>query len=429
MAALDALAASHWAATAKETFGAPQLIGDHVVDVAIIGGGILGVFTALRLAEAGVSVALVEAGKIGAGASGRNGGLVVPSLPRLSPDAAIARLGTHGKGLVRMIAGGADTVFSLIKQHAIACDGTQAGWLNPAHGPSLVDGLKVRCRAWANAGAKVRFLEADEARERIGSPHFFGAILDETGGHMNPLAYARGGARAAAATGALVFEQSPAVAVTAECGRWLVRTPGGTVRCRALLQATNGQPPGVGTGDDAATVPLSVHQMVTQIWPDEVRRSVLGGGEALSDTRHHLFAIRWTADGRLGIGGMAPLGEISARARVAKVAARRLAGVFAHLEGARIQGHWRAHAMLTGDFLPRLHQLGERRYAVSACNGRGIVMATVLGAALADVFAGKTTAFPLRPAPPSPIRFRSLAGWVPKLLLPFATAADKRAER
>lgn len=429
MAALDALAASHWAATAKETFSAPPLTGEHTVDVAIIGGGILGVVTALHLAQASVSVALVEADRIGAGASGRNGGLVVPSLPRLSPDAAIARLGGHGETLVRMIARGADTVFSLIEQHAIACDGVQAGWLNPAHGPSLVDSLKARCTAWAHAGAKVRFLAAGEAREWIGSPHFFGAILDETGGHMNPLAYARGGARAAAAAGALVCEQSPAVTVTAEAGAWVVRTPGGTLRCRTLLQATNAQPPGIGTADNAAAIPLSVHQMVTQVWPDEVRRAVLGGGEALSDTRHHLFAIRWTADGRLGIGGMAPLGEINARARVAKVAARRLATVFAHLQGARIEGHWRAHAMLTGDFLPRLHQLGERRYAVSACNGRGIVMASVLGAGLAEVIAGKTTAFPLPLAPPSPIRFRSLAGWVPKLLLPLATVADKRAER
>ncbi|MEM8854306.1 MAG: hypothetical protein AAGD34_11445, partial [Pseudomonadota bacterium] len=195
------------------------------------------------------------------------------------------------------------------------------------------------------------------------------------------------------------------------------------------LQATNGQPPGVGTADAAATIALSVHQMVTQVWPAAVRQAVLGGGEALSDTRHHLFAIRWTADGRIGIGGMAPLGEIGAKARVARVAARRLAGVFAPLEGARIEGHWRAHAMLTGDFLPRLHQLGARRYAVSACNGRGIVMATLLGTALADVFAGKSATFPLPPATPAPMRFRSLAGWVPKLLLPLAIVADKRAER
>ncbi|MEM8854104.1 MAG: FAD-dependent oxidoreductase, partial [Pseudomonadota bacterium] len=178
MPPLDALAASHWTATAKETFRTHHLTTDLAVDVAIIGGGILGTVTALHLAEAGVSVALVEAGRIGSGASGRNGGLVVPSLPRLSPDDAIARLGSHGKGLVGMIARGADSVFALVERHAIACDGVQAGWLNPSHGKSLVEGLKARCAAWAKAGAKVRFLEADEARERIGSPHFHGAIFD-----------------------------------------------------------------------------------------------------------------------------------------------------------------------------------------------------------------------------------------------------------
>ncbi len=427
---MRAQSANHWTLTARETFEAPRLSGDVRADVAIVGGGILGLSTALALAEAGVSVVVVEAARVSHGASGRNGGLVVPSLPRVSPQAAVAALGADGERLVAMVAKGANTVFELIARHGIDCDAVQSGWLNPAHAPSLVEGLRTRCEAWKAAGADVALLGAEETRARVGSQRYHGAILDRSGGHLNPAAYTRGLARAAVAAGAGVFEETPATAIREADGGWVVETPGGTLRARTVLQATNAQPERLHDADTRAVVPLVVYQMVTNVLSDAARAAVLPGGEAMSDTRNNLFSVRWTADGRLGTGGMAPVTQLAGAARVARTAERRLAEIFPVLEGTVIERTWTGRASLTGDFLPRVMTLGPRRYSVVACNGRGLVLTTNLGRALAAAFAaGDDAPLPLAARQPRPIHARALAAKVPQMLLPLGSLADIRAER
>ena len=202
--------ASLWAATARERADYPALEADLQADVAVIGGGILGLSTALALAEAGRSVVVLEAAEIGAGASGRNGGLVVPSLPRVGPDDVLRRLGElRGGSFIRTVLGAPAEVAGMIARFGIACGFTQAGWLNPAHGPAMVAGLERRLAAWQLFGSPATLLSRAQARARIGSDAFFGAIADPTGGHLNPLDYTRGLARAAHAAGARVFAESP----------------------------------------------------------------------------------------------------------------------------------------------------------------------------------------------------------------------------
>jgi glycine/D-amino acid oxidase-like deaminating enzyme len=376
-------------------------------------------------------VTVLEAATVGAGASGRNGGLVVPSLPRIGPADVRAKLGeARAARLLALLAGGADALFALIARENIACDAAQSGWLNPAHAAALAPRVEARVGIWRAAGARCVWLGAAEARARLGSEQFHGALFDPSGGHLDPLAYTRGLARAAVAAGAVLHEGSPVLGAERQTGAWRLRTASGPLVAEKVLQATNTTPPGV-PGDvlEAATVPLLVYQLATQVMPPEARAAMLAGNEAFSDTRNNLLACRWTASGRLVTGGMATL-HAGAMARLPRKLAARLEAVFPALGPVRFERVWRGRAALTGDFLPRLIVRAPGWLAATACNGRGLVMNTMLGPELAGYLrSDDEAALPLPVGPPRPIRARKLARLVPQLLLPLGDWQDRRVMR
>jgi len=395
---------------------------------------VLGLSTALALAESGARVVVLEAAQVGAGASGRNGGLVVPSLPRIGPADVVAAYGPERAArLLSLVALGADALFKLIDRHGIACDAARSGWLNPVHAASLVPRVRERVAAWQAAGARCLWLDAPAARARLGSGRYHGALFDPSGGHLDPLAYTRGLARAAMAAGAVIHEDSPVIGTIRRGDKWLARTRGGRLTSLVLLQCTNATPPGVagaaGGALAAASVPLTVYQLATQIMPPAARAAVLAGNEAFSDTRNNLLACRWTASGRLVTGGMAAI-QTGAINRLPAKLARRLEDVFPALGPVRFERVWRGRAALTGDFLPRLIEAAPGWFAATACNGRGLVLSTALGAALAGfLLGGDTRGLPVPLTGPRPIPLRPLARLAPQALLPLGDWRDRRAER
>ena len=422
-----------WAETAREQADYPALSDAIDVDVAVIGGGILGLSTALALAEAGARVAVLEADRIGAGASGRNGGLVVPSLPRVGPDDVLRAMGEdRGGAFIRLVLGAPGEVADRIASFGIDCGFTRNGWLNPAHGPAMVAGLSRRLAAWQRFGSQAVLLSAEETRARIGSQSFFGAIADPTGGHLNPLAYTRGLARAAHAAGARIHEASAVLGAERQGDRWRLRTEGGELRAARILQATNAQPPGLARSDAAArsTVPLTIYELATPVLPAAVRASILPGGEAMSDTRNNLFACCIDDTGRIVTGGMAPLTQRGAGAWLPPMLARRLQRLFPQLGPVRFSHVWSGRAALTPDFLPRLFQPAADWFVPFTCNGRGVALSTAMGARLGAWLAcGDETRLPLVPTQPSPIRLHAFAARVPQFLLPLGMLADRRNER
>ncbi|MBM3573059.1 MAG: FAD-binding oxidoreductase, partial [Alphaproteobacteria bacterium] len=196
-----------WARLAPAGPRTEPLRGEERADIAVIGAGYTGLSAALHLAEAGVSVRVLEANQIGSGASGRNNGQVIPTLTRHDPRAIRAFLGEPwAERFVKLLVGSADLVFGLIRRHGIDCDAVQTGWIQPAHSPGRAELARRRAEQWHDAGAPAAFLDRDELAAMVGARGYHGGWINRSGGHVNPLALARGLAGAAMKAGARIHE-------------------------------------------------------------------------------------------------------------------------------------------------------------------------------------------------------------------------------
>ena len=343
-----------------------------------MGGGYTGLSAALTAARQGAEVVLLEAAQVGHGGSGRNVGLVNAGL-WLPPDAVAARLGQGpGEALNATLAAAPDRVFEHIARHDIACEPRRAGTLHLAHAPGGVKDLARRASQARARGAPVTLLDADETARRTGSGRFHGALHDARAGTIQPLAYARGLARAAVAEGARLFEHSAVVAAEHHGGQWVLRTDGGKLRARRLLIATNAyhQP---ADGTRLPDLPaVSFFQIATVPLGDNIGGDILPGGEGCWDTGTVMTSLRRDADGRVILGGMGaggPTHEAWAR--------RKLAHLLPRLAEAPLEHVWSGRIAMTGDHLPRILRLGPAGLAVFGYSGRGIAPGTVFGEAAA----------------------------------------------
>src|SRR3954452_13095353 len=210
---------SLWAAATPAGPDLPELIGTAEADVIVIGGGFTGLSTALHLREAGVDVAIVEAMEPGWGASGRNNGQVIPTLSRPDPDDIVARHGAVGERFVGMLRDSAATLFDVARRYRIEAEQEQAGWVQPVHSPGRIRIAERRVRQWSKFGAAVELLSREETARMLGSDAWFGGFWNRTGGHINPLALARGLARAVLERGGRLYARSPALGFERRGGR------------------------------------------------------------------------------------------------------------------------------------------------------------------------------------------------------------------
>jgi glycine/D-amino acid oxidase-like deaminating enzyme len=277
----------------------------------------------------------------------------------------------------------ADLVFKLVEEHAIACDAVRSGWIQPAHTPDRLPMLRRRFEQWARRGADVAWLERDELASLTGTERYHGGWLDRRAGSVQPLAYARGLARAARAAGATVCGDTPATALAKSGHGWRVETPRGAVVADQVLLCTNGYTDGLWPRLCETVVPVYSVQVATAPLSENVRRSILPGGQTVSDTRRVLSYFRLDGEGRLlmGGGGSAYGGSVG---RLAAGLKRRVAELLPQLTEPRFEHVWGGRVALTLDHLPHRHVLGPGLQAGLGYNGRGVAMATMMGQVLAD---------------------------------------------
>ena len=398
------LAPALWAATAPPAVATPALDGDVRADVCIVGGGYCGLVAALTLAEAGSRVVVLEAHEPGWGASGRNGGQVIPGLKH-DPDTLMARLpGAAGERLVGFAGETADVVFGLIERHGMDVPWTRGGWVQAAHTAVGMREAEARAGQWARRGADVAVLDRAGVEAELGTGAYLGGWVDRRGGGIQPLAYARGLVRAALGAGAAIHGATRADAIGREGGGFAVRTAAGAVvRAERVLVCTNGYTGGLVPGLRRSVIAVNSFQIATEPLGGNVRRSILPEGQVSSDTRKLLLYFRLDHEGRLLMGGRGPFREPTGPGDWAHL--ERVVGqMFPQAAGVPIAYRWCGRLAVTRDYMPHVHEPAPGLLVDIGCMGRGVGLQSAMGAALArHMLTGEALPVPVTRVSPIPL--------------------------
>lgn len=399
-----------WSHTCAEDFRAPKLSDNLTADLIVVGGGFTGCSAALEAAGQGARVVLLEAQTIGHGGSGRNVGLVNAGL-WLPPDDVMQRLGqAPGIRLNTALAAGPEMVFDLISEHQIDCEPVRNGTLHCAHSPAGLKDLEKRYAQQAERKAPVALLDAKDAFQATGSEQFFGALKDDRAGTIQPLAYAKGLARAASERGALIFENTPVQQVK-QSDHWIVETASGSIKAPAMIVATNAYHTAAKGIVRAQMSPVHYFQLATKPLPDKLHDKILPNGEGCWDTGLVMTSFRKDQAGRFILGAMGlpdTLGLHKAWAH------RALARLFPDLSSLDFEFFWSGRIGMSKDYLPKVLSLGNNGYSMFGFSGRGISPGTVFGQALAKAaLSGNANVLPLQPITDYSDRWSALKGaWI-----------------
>ncbi|MGE0335446.1 MAG: NAD(P)/FAD-dependent oxidoreductase [Gammaproteobacteria bacterium] len=382
---------SYYTATAHAWKPRPALDGTVRCDVCVVGGGIAGCAAALHLAERGYDVVLLEAERIGWGASGRSGGQVIFGFAR-DIDRMVELVGApDARRLWDMSLAGVDLVKSLIARHGIACD-WRDGQCHVAIKPRHVTELREWQRLLEGTyDYPLEFLDAAALRAVLASPRYRAGLYDARGGHLHPLNYTRGLALAAVRAGARLFEDSRVTACRLE-GLPEARTARGTVRARSLVFAGNAYlnrlvPPladrimPVGTYI-AATAPLGAARA----------RALITNDMAVSDLNFVLDYFRLSADHRLLFGGRVSYSTVPPPNLHATMRAR-IRRVFPDLAAVPLEYAWGGYVDITLNRAPDFGRLAPDVYYVQGFSGHGLALAGLAGQLVAEAVAGTQERF------------------------------------
>ncbi|WP_431221760.1 NAD(P)/FAD-dependent oxidoreductase [Serratia sp. L9] len=384
--------ASYYAASANPHAPYPQLKGAIRCDVCIIGGGFSGLSCALHLVEAGYDVVLLEAFRIGWGASGRNGGQVVNSYSR-DIDVIEAHYGQETAAMLGgMMFEGAEIIRQRIDRYAIACD-YRPGAIAAALTSKQFSALREKQKLWQRYGHQhLQLLDGEAIRCAIGSERYVGGLLDRQGGHLHPLNLALGEAEAVRRHGGRLFEQSAVTRI--EYGQpATVHTAQGCVNASLVIVAGNAY-----LGDQLEprlsrlSMPCGSQIVATEPLSSDMALSLLPDNYCVEDCNYLLDYFRLTADNRLLYGGGVVYGaqdpaDIEARIRPLMLK------TFPQLKKVRIDYRWSGNFLLTLSRMPQFGRLENNVYYLQGDSGHGVTLTHLAGKLIAEALRGDAERF------------------------------------
>lgn len=390
---------SYWLDTAPRFLGAQEGPVEGRTDVAVIGAGFTGLSAALALGKRGASVTVLDAGPIGGGASGRNGGHCNTGVAQ-DYAALSAQLGAErARDCYRAYASAVDTVERVIREEEIDCDYSRRGKLKLAAKPHHLAHLEATAALIArDVDPDVQLIGRADIGDEIGSDAFYGGLLQRHGGQMHMGKFAVGLANAAVRQGARIHEHAPVSQIVKQGdGTYRVVSGRGDVIAAQVLVATGPSRHGPFGWYRRRMAPVGSFIIVTEPLGSDMLDRLLPKRRAYVTSRlmHNYF--RTTPDHRLVLGGRARFtaSEQPSDARSGRILRANLVQLFPSLAQARIDYCWGGLVDITADRLPRAGQ-HDGIYFSMGYSGHGTQMATHMGQIMADVMNGDTAANPWR---------------------------------
>jgi len=305
----------------------------------------------------------------------------------------------------------------------------RAGWIQPADSEQALAGLAARAAQWQRRGAAVEVLTRAEVARLTGSACYCGGLLDRRGGTLQPLAYVRGLAAAVLQAGGQLYSDSPAQRLRREGAGWRLDTPQGSLTAPIVIIATNAYSGALHPGLRRSVVTVPSFQVATAALPEALRRQILPGGQAASDTRRLLRYFRLDAGGRFVLGSRGSFAR-TVTLHAVRHHYRAAREIYPQLAPLPFEYHWGGLVAMTRDSLPHLHELAPGLLAGLGYNGRGVAMATLMGRLLAQRALGVDPAelgFPVTPLRPLPLH--ALSGLGVRAMVQYLRLADALAQR
>jgi gamma-glutamylputrescine oxidase len=407
---------SWYAATAVPLDPLPALQGEVRADVCVVGAGYAGLSAALHLAEAGLRVVVVEAQRVGFGASGRNGGQV-GSGQRLHQDELERTAGrAAARALWDMAEEAKALVHDLIEAHAMEGVDPRPGVVTACWRKAEVEDAHAYAEKLARDYGYDQWeaLDWEGMRDLIGSQVFQGGGIDWGAGHIHPLNFCIGLAKAALTAGVTIHERSEVIRLD-HGAKPVVQCAGGRVVCDHVILACNGYLAGLAPEVEARVMPINNFIVATEPLGERAQE-VLTQPVAVFDTKFMVNYWRLSRDGRLLFGGGESYGYRFPR-DIAALVRKPMLAIYPQLKNVRIDHAWGGTLAITMTRMPCFRRVASNVMAASSCSGHGVALSTLAGKLMAQAVQGQAEGFDLMAGLPQPRFPGGVAGRWPMLVL------------
>ncbi|WP_394173892.1 NAD(P)/FAD-dependent oxidoreductase [Thalassotalea litorea] len=385
---------SYYAASSSRHKDYPSLQESIQADICVVGGGYSGLATAISLQEKGYKVVLLEAAKIGFGASGRNGGQLVNSFSR-DIDHIEKQYGKDtASAMGAMAFEGAEIIRGLIDKYQLDVDYQHGGFF-AAFTDKQMDELAAKKALWERFGnQKLRLVDKQEMAKIVNTDAYVGGLVDEHCGHIHPLKLALEEARAFTDIGGIIFEDSKVIEIKHADGDKLseVITGKGRVHAKKLVLAGNAYMGNLEPKLARKSMPCGTQIITTEVLPQSLAEQLIPSRYCIEDMNYKLDYYRLTADNRLLFGGGVTYGG-GDPASIEKYLRPRFESVFPQLKGIKIDYAWGGDFLLTLSRLPQLGKIGDNTYYAQGYSGHGVNTSHLSGRILAEAIDGETRRF------------------------------------
>jgi gamma-glutamylputrescine oxidase len=382
----------YWDSEPEPTLRA-ALRGAHACDVGVVGGGIAGLSAALHLAERGYRVALLEAERIGWGASGRSGAQALFGVAA-GQDRLTAMLGAaDARRIWDMSVEALALIHELMTRHGIDCDyvgGQMHVAIKPRQLTELAQWETELHEVYGYRSARMQDVAA--TRRLVASERYLGGLLDSNSGHLHPLKYVRGLAAAAERAGCMLHEGSRVLRHERRGGALHLMTAQGDLHCRHVVFAGNASLGATVPSLARRIMPVGTYIVATEPLGEAAARALLPENTAVTDINWVLDYFRRSSDHRLLFGGRVSYSGHDAF-NTAQATRQRMVKVFPQLRDARIDYAWGGYVDITMNRAPDFGRLDPDVYYLQGFSGHGIALTGLAGKLVAEAIAGSAERF------------------------------------